>query len=88
VQCTYDVPQESMTKMQHLRTKILEAEKRVELVNTIFGILQKGSDEAAAEALARLRIGQSVDEVVSYMVAARPNDNPDPCVQSKMPSAS
>ncbi|SMR50160.1 unnamed protein product [Zymoseptoria tritici ST99CH_1A5] len=82
VPCSYDVPEENMTKMQHLRTKISDAEKRLELVNTIFDILQKGSDEAAAEALARLRIGQSVDEVVNYMVAARANDQTGSSLES------
>lgn len=77
-----------MTKMQHLRTKISDAEKRLELVNTIFDILQKGSDEAAAEALARLRIGQSVDEVVNYMVAARANDQTGSSLESPETTAS
>jgi hypothetical protein len=67
------VPQENMTKSQHLRAKILDAEQRLGLVNAIFEILQKGSDEAASEALARLRIGQTVDDVVNHMAAERAN---------------
>jgi hypothetical protein len=82
------VPQENMTKSQHLRAKILDAEQRLGLVNAIFEILQKGSDEAASEALARLRIGQTVDDVVNHMAAERANrmqsDVADPESQRKL----
>lgn len=53
--------------MQHLRGKIVEQERRLVLVNEIFDILQKGTDSEAAEALARLRIGEKVEEVVNSM---------------------
>lgn len=53
--------------MQHLRGKIIEQERRLIVVNEIFDILQKGTDAEAAEALARLRIGEKVEEVVHSM---------------------
>ncbi|CZT24310.1 uncharacterized protein RCC_10031 [Ramularia collo-cygni] len=65
--CSYDVPLENMTKMQHLRSKITEQERRLVHIGQIFDILQNGTDSEAAEALARLRMGEKMEEVVNSM---------------------
>lgn len=61
---------EGITKTQHLRQRFLDQTERLDRVNSMMEIFRNGSDKEATEALARLRFGESVEEVLDYMNAS------------------
>lgn len=63
------MPEEGITKTQHLQLKLAEQGARLDRVNAMVHILRHGSDKVATEALARLRIGESLDEVLQIVGA-------------------
>lgn len=65
--CSWDVPEEGITKTQHLQHKLAEQSARLDQVNAMVHILRHGTDKVATEALARLRIGETVDEVLQLV---------------------
>lgn len=64
---------EGVTKTQHLRYQFAEQTERLDRVSAIMDIFQNGTDKQAAEALARLRIGESIETVLD-MLRAQPLD--------------
>lgn len=65
--CSWDIPEEGVTKTQHLQHKLAQQSVLLERVNSMVYILRHGTDKVATEALARLRIGESVDEVLQLV---------------------
>lgn len=65
--CSWDVPEEGITKTQHLQHKLAQQSVLLDQVNAMVHILRHGTDKVATEALARLRIGESVGEVLQLV---------------------
>lgn len=61
--CTYDVDEEGVTRREHLRRQFEEQRGELDRAHAVLAFLQGGSDHEAAQCLARLRIGYTVDEV-------------------------
>lgn len=61
--CIYDVDEEGVTRREHLRRQYEEQKSELDRAHAVLAILQGGSDHEAAQCLARLRIGYTVDEV-------------------------
>ncbi|KAI5361951.1 Putative zn(2)-C6 fungal-type DNA-binding domain-containing protein [Septoria linicola] len=65
--CDWDVPEEGITKTQHLQNRLAEAAERLDRLDAVVDILRYGTDSEASEALARLRFGESLEEVLDLM---------------------
>lgn len=59
--CNYDA-REGITKRQQLQHDSFDNEVKLERAMRILSHLQQGSDQEAAECLARLRLGSSLDD--------------------------
>ncbi|CAK3792261.1 Hypothetical predicted protein [Lecanosticta acicola] len=59
-----------MTRREHLRRQYEEQKGELDRAHAVLGYLQGGSDSEAAECLARLRIGCTVDQVY-HMLGSR-----------------
>lgn len=60
--------------------RLKEKAKQLHRLKSIVDTMQYGSDEEAAELLARLRLGESVDELASHLERTRtsvPNESPE-----------
>lgn len=56
-----------MTKRQHLRHELSEQRQELDHALVVLRVLQAGSDEEAAQSLARLRLGHSVEQEYHYL---------------------
>ena len=59
----YDVSDEGITRTQNLQQKLEVKTRDYDRVMNVIQRLQSGSDNEAASLLARLRLGQSVEQV-------------------------
>lgn len=65
--CIYDVDEEGVTRREHLRRQYEEQKSELDRAHAVLAFLQGGSDHEAAQCLARLRIGYTVDDVYQML---------------------
>lgn len=52
-----------MTRQQHMRSQLLQKTNEIAQLEVIVNAMRNGTDEEAAEVLARLRMGESVGQL-------------------------
>ncbi|KAK4570269.1 hypothetical protein LTR86_002349 [Recurvomyces mirabilis] len=67
VSCVYDVSDEGVTRTQNLQQKLEVKTRDYDRVMSVLQRLQSGTDNEAAGLLARLRFGESVEQVTEGM---------------------
>lgn len=65
VKCIYDIA-EGITKMQNIQQKLDSKTGDLDRAMAVLCRLQQGTDEEASEVLARLRLGESVENLANY----------------------
>jgi hypothetical protein len=63
-ECTYDVAQEGMTRMQHLQQQLDIRNAEFTQLQNLFNAMRYASDQQATGLLARMRLGASVEELL------------------------
>ncbi|KAK3053161.1 hypothetical protein LTR09_005787 [Extremus antarcticus] len=66
-QCTYDVPEDGITKMQQLAQQLKDVDDNCALLSGFFDVLQTIPDELAFALLARIRIGESTEDIMKSL---------------------
>ena len=62
-ECVYDVAQEGLTRMQNLQQQLEATTTDRGKMQSLFNMLQHGSDQEATMLLATLRMGATIDEL-------------------------
>lgn len=60
--CAYD-GDEGATRQQHLRSVLEQQGEELARLEIVFELLRSGTDQEATEALARLRLGESIEQL-------------------------
>ncbi|KAK3679399.1 hypothetical protein LTR78_000960 [Recurvomyces mirabilis] len=91
VTCVYDVSDEGVTRTQNLQQKLEVKSRDYDRVMSVLQRLQSGTDNEAAGLLARLRLGESVEQVTEDMAprsiegsTGRYSESSSPQYQSSM----
>ena len=63
----YDVPQEGMTRMQSLQSQLTTLSDEHKKLKDLFEALRRGNDQESTTLLAKLRMGDSIDNLLSYL---------------------
>ncbi|KAK3052587.1 hypothetical protein LTR09_006442 [Extremus antarcticus] len=66
-QCIYDVPEEGMTRMQHMTSELKTKQQKFTGMLHLLENLRSTSDAEAANLLARLRFGEPVESIISTL---------------------
>jgi uncharacterized protein YbaP (TraB family) len=56
-----------MTRMQNLQKQLTSKSEDLEKLKMLFEALSRGSDQQATMLLAQLRLGDSIDDLLSYI---------------------
>ena len=57
-----------MSRQEHIRSQLSDQTSEIAQLKTILFALRHGTDQEATEVLARLRIGESVEQLCSILV--------------------
>lgn len=66
-ECIYDVAQEGVTRMQHLQNQLTSKSDDYDKLKQLFEAMQGGDNQRATMLLAKLRMGDSIDDLLSYV---------------------
>lgn len=71
MECRYNVSEEGISKLRDVRQKLQYQSGMLDVLHVVVETLRHASDEVATEILARLRLGQSFDEILRRLQELR-----------------
>lgn len=65
--CNYNV-EEGMTRQEHIRSQLSDKTREIAQLKMVVHTMRDGTDEEATEILARLRVGESVEQLCNMLL--------------------